>query len=382
MDVIPVRDAGLGNSAYLVDLGDGGALLIDPQRIAGPYLDAAERLGLRARFVAETHLHADFVSGGRELAVTGAELLAPEAGGYAFDHRGLTDDDEVDLGGPTLRVIATPGHTPEHLAYLLLDDGEPAALFSGGTLIAGGVARPDLIAPDRTGSLARAAWRSITHRLMRLPDDLPVYPTHGGGSFCSAGTSDRTTTTIGHERATNPLLQVSGEDEFVARLLGGLGSFPPYFLHLREVNRTGPETHGRDLPTLPRLAPDELAAAMAAGAVVVDARPIDRFAAGHVPGSISIELGRQFGTWLGWVVEFGSPVAFVLDEDQDEHGLVAQALTVGYDRLVGRLGGGVADWASSGRSLDRVPLVGAGDDTRGRSLVDVRQRSELSLIHI
>lgn len=185
VDVVPLVDEGLGNSAYVVDLGDGGALVVDPARDPRPYRAVLARRGLAPRFVVETHLHADFVSGGRELAAAGALLLAPAGSDLAFPHRPLADDDELDVGGLTLRVIATPGHTPEHLAYLLLDGARPKALFSGGTLMAGGVARTDLLAPEQTEPLARAAYRSIRERLLTLPDDLVVYPTHGGGSFCS-----------------------------------------------------------------------------------------------------------------------------------------------------------------------------------------------------
>lgn len=380
IDVVAVADAGLGNSAYLVDLGDGSALLVEPQRVTAPYERAAGERGLRIRVVAETHLHADFVSGGCELAALGAELIVPAAGGYAFDHRGVGDGDEADLGGLTLRAIATPGHTPEHLAYLLADGATPVAVFSGGTLIAGGVARPDLIAADQTERLARAAYRSITERLLTLPDDLPVYPTHGGGSFCSTGATGRHATTIGQERAANPLLQAPDEDAFVARLLGGLGSYPEYFLHLREVNRTGPAVYGRDLPRLRPLTAAATVEAVAGGAVLVDARPIDRFAAGHVPGSVSIELRGQFATWLGWIVPFGTPVVVVIGDDQDEHDLVAQALMVGYDGLVGRLDGGIAAWTAAGHDIATLPLVDHGDvgDTR---LLDVRQTSEWTAGH-
>lgn len=197
MDVTPVVDDGLGNSAYVVDLGDGGALVVDPERDPRPYRAELERLGLSARFVIETHLHADFVSGGRELAAAGAELLAPRGSDLAFTHRPLEDGDEIELGGLTLEVIATPGHTSEHLAYLLRDGSRPVGLFSGGTLMAGGVARPDLLSPEQSEPLARAAYRSITQRLLDLPDDLPVFPTHGGGSFCSAASGGERTTTIG-----------------------------------------------------------------------------------------------------------------------------------------------------------------------------------------
>ena len=159
MDIVPIIDTGLGNSSYLVDLGDGDALVVDPERDPSPYLEAAEQRNLRLRFTVETHLHADFVSGSRELIAQGAALLAPVGSELLFDHRPLDDGDEIDIGGLTLRAIATPGHTPEHLAYLLLDDAASLALFSGGTLMAGGVARTDLLSEDLTEPLARAAYR-------------------------------------------------------------------------------------------------------------------------------------------------------------------------------------------------------------------------------
>ena len=232
-----------------MDLGDGRALAIDPERDPGPYLAAAESRGLTIAFAAETHLHADFVSGSRELAAHGAQVLAPAAGGTGFGHRGLHDGDELDLGGLRLRALATPGHTPEHMAYLLLDGDRPAALFSGGSLLVGAVARTDLIAPERAEELARALWRSLHERILTLPDDLPVYPTHGAGSFCAAPASPERTTTIGAQRAANPLLAAPSEDEFVRLLLDGLGTYPPYFLRLREVNRRGPAVPGPPGPS-------------------------------------------------------------------------------------------------------------------------------------
>ncbi len=198
--VSSVIDKGLGNSSYLVDLGDGRALTLDPSRHPRPYLERAERLGLTVAFTAETHLHADFVSGSRELAALGAQVLAPAAAGLEFPARGLADGEEVDLGGLTLRALATPGHTPEHLSYLLLDGSRPLALFSGGSLLVGAVARTDLIDADQTEHLARQLWWSLHERILGLPDDVVVYPTHGAGSFCSAPTGDDRITTIGREK--------------------------------------------------------------------------------------------------------------------------------------------------------------------------------------
>ncbi len=382
MDVIPLVDEGLGNSAYVVDLGDGGALVIDPERDPRPYLGELARRGLVPRFVVETHLHADFVSGGRELVGAGAELLAPAGSELTYAHRPLCDGDELELGGLTLEVIATPGHTPEHLAYLLHDAGRPVALFSGGTLMAGGVARPDLLSADQTEPLARAAYRSIHQRLLRLPDELAVYPTHGGGSFCSVAGGGERTTTIGRERASNPMLADDpDEDTFVARLLSGLGSYPPYFLELRDVNRDGPAVHGPIPTSLPQLDLETFDAAVAEGAEVVDVRQIGPFAAGHVPGALSNPWRAQFATWLGWLVGRTHPVAFIADETVDRNDLVWAAHTIGFERLVGELAGGVHTWQDAGRRLVTVPLVDStGAD--GREVLDIRQTSEFAAGHV
>lgn len=382
MDVLPFVEEGLGNSAYVVDLGDGSALVVDPARDPRPYLGALERRGLRPRFVVETHLHADFVSGAGELVALGAQLLAPVGGDLARPHRPLEDGEEVDLGGPTLRVIATPGHTPEHLAYLLLDGARELALFSGGTLISGGVARTDLVSPEATEPLARDAYRSIRERLFALPDELAVYPTHGAGSFCSAGPGGERTTTIGRERRSNPLLaDDADEDTFVARLCAGLGSYPPYFLELREVNRRGPDVHGATPPVLPQLTVEEVEAAIERGAEVVDVRDIDAFAAGHLPGALSDPWRPQFATWLGWLVDRDRPIVFVADRRVDRADLVWAALTVGFERLVGELAGGVDAWEGAGRRLARTVLLDAGV-ARGRRVVDVRQHAEFVTGHL
>src|SRR5579864_7507522 len=226
---VPVAfvDDGLGNSSYLVEIGGGRALVVDPARHPAGYLAEADRRGLEIAYAVETHLHADFVSGSRELGALGAQLLVPGAGGHAFPVRALADGEEVDLGGLRLRALATPGHTPEHLSYILLDGASPVALFSGGSLLVDAVARTDLISPDQTEDLARQLWRSLRDRILTLPDDLPVYPTHGAGSFCSAPAGAERATTIGRERAANPLLVAADQDTFVQALLSGLGSYPP-----------------------------------------------------------------------------------------------------------------------------------------------------------
>lgn len=373
-------DDGLGNSSYLVDLGDGRGLVVDPARHPAGYLTTAERAGLEIAYAVETHLHADFVSGARELGALGAMLLVPGGGDHEFPVRGLGDGEDVDLGGLTLRALATPGHTPEHLAYLLLDGSSPVALFSGGSLLVDAVARTDLIAADQTELLARSLWRSIHEKLLALPDNLPVYPTHGGGSFCSAPAGGARSTTIGRERRANPLLTAPDEDAFVKQLLDRLGNYPPYFLRLRDVNRRGPHLYGPGEPSLPALRADDVARLQAAGAWVIDVRPVDDFAAAHLPESVSIVLRPQFASWLGWLVPDGAPVVFVVGDDQDRADLVRQARNIGYETIVGELGGGIDAWRASGRPIESTPVTAA--ERHEGTFVDVRQRDEFEAGHI
>jgi glyoxylase-like metal-dependent hydrolase (beta-lactamase superfamily II)/rhodanese-related sulfurtransferase len=380
--VVPVSivDEGLGNSSYLVELGQGRALVVDPARDATTYLAAAERARLSIAYSVETHLHADFLTGSRELAARGARVLAPRAAGIEWPHQGFDDGDDIDLGGLRLQALATPGHTPEHLSWLLTDGGRPLALFSGGALLVDAVARTDLISPEQTEPLARALWRSLQERILSLPDDLPVYPTHGAGSFCTAPTNGERTTTIGRERAANPLLAAPDEDAFVATLLAGYGSYPPYFLRLRERNRRGPAVLGSPFPPLAALDVERVRAEVADGALLVDARPVVAWAAGHVAGALSIPLRPQFGSWLGWLVPDDRPLIFVLEAGQDAGDLVRQALTIGYERLRGLMAGGMDSWQAAGLPLASTELIEAV--RLDRPVVDIRQASEHAAGHV
>jgi hydroxyacylglutathione hydrolase len=377
-EVHPVVDEGLGNSSYLVDLGDGQALVVDPVRDPVTYLELARERRLRVTHAVETHLHADFVSGSRELAARGAQVVAARAAGLRFPYQGLEDEEELDLGGLRLRAVAAPGHTPEQLAWLLLDGARPLALFSGGALLVGGVARTDLISPDQTEALTRAAWRSL-QRLRALPDGLPVYPTHGAGSFCTAPGNAERTTTIGAERAHNPLLAAPDEDAFAERLLGGLGSFPPYFLRLREVNRH-PRLLGAGDRTLPALPVERVRRLLEDGAALVDVRAVGEFAAGHPAGALSIALRPAFATWLGWLVEADRPLVFVLGREQDRAELVRQCRNIGYERLAGELAGGMAAWSDAGLPQGHLEQVGPG--AVAGPVLDVRQASEVAAGHL
>lgn len=374
-----VVDEGLGNSAYLVDLGDGRALAVDPSRDLRALRAAADRRELRIAFAADTHLHADFLSGACQLAATqDTTILASAAGDRRFPHRGLREGDEVDLGGLRLRALATPGHTDEHLAFLLLDGDRPLGVFTGGSLIVGAAARTDLTDPDRTEGLARAQYHSV-QRLARLPDHVAVWPTHGAGSFCSAPPGAERTSTVGRERASNPLLAAADEESFVAALLGSLGSFPDYFHRLGEVNRRGPALLPEPL-SLERLTVDRVRRLLSAGAALIDVRPIDDYAAGHVTGSLSIQLRGALATWLGWLVPADTPLVVLRNPDQDPLELLGQAAKVGYDPI-GELAGGLGAWRSAGLVVSTTPIAPASA-LATTVVVDIRQAGEYAAGHV
>ncbi|MGH3675876.1 MAG: rhodanese-like domain-containing protein [Mycobacterium sp.] len=374
IDLVPLVDEGLGNTAYLVDLGDGRALAVDVSRDLRSVHAAAARRGLTVAYAADTHLHADFLSGAYQLSATGqTRLLASALGDREFAHTGLHDGDEVDLGGLRLRALLTPGHTHEHLAFLLLDGDREVGVFTGGSLIVGSAARTDLVSNERTEELTRAQYVSL-RRLAALPAHVGVWPTHGAGSFCSAPSGVERTSTIGHELATNALLRAPDENAFVAELLGSLGSYPPYFRRLGEINRVGPALLDGE-PTLAPLSVDAVRAQLVDGAVLIDARPIDRFGAAHIPGAISNPLRSVFASWLGWLAPAERPLVIVRDSDQDAAEIAWQAAKIGYDNVVGELDGSMAAWTAAGHETTHIALT-PPNLLNGRLVLDIRQDSE------
>ncbi len=379
MEIHEFVDEGLGHSSYLVAV-DGSALVVDPPRFPNAIERAAGDLGVAIRWTADTHSHADYVTGSPALASRArAVFVAPAASNLATPHRPVTDREIVALTDSwALEALATPGHTPDHMAYLLCRDGEPVALFSGGSLMVGTVGRTDLCGPDLAGPLAHEMFHSL-HRFDHLADELAVYPTHGAGSFCGAPGSAARTTTLGAERATNPLLSISSEDQFVEALVAGFGTFPSYFGRLPELNRLGPD-HYDQIPDLARLSPAEVADAIANGAQVVDARAMDRFGAGHVPGSLANTLRPVFASWAGWLIDPDQPLVFVLDADHDRADLVRQCLDVGLENLLGELDGGIDAWAAEGRPTAQILIVDAAG--MAATIIDVRQANEYSASHV
>ncbi len=373
-------DEGLGHSSYLVDLGHGTAAIIDPPRFPAEHLATARMSGVAPRWTVDTHSHADYVTGSPSLATDNdMTFIAPAASKLETPHRAVRDDELIGLApGVALRAIWTPGHTPDHHVYLVEHGGSPVALFTGGSLMVGAVGRTDLCGPDLAEPLAHEMFHSL-RRLAGLPDELAVYPTHGAGSFCSApGGADRTTT-LGRERATNTLFRIDDEDTFVERLLDGFGSFPTYFAVLPEVNRRGPR-HYSQLPRLNRIDVDSVGRHVAGGALVVDARPIGEFAAGHISGSISDALRPVFASWLGWVTGLDQPIVIVAGAGQDRDEIVRQCLDIGHDNIVGELDGGIDAWRAAGGLLAGIPLVSPPEIVS--TVIDVRQRSEYGAGHL
>lgn len=378
--VSPLVDEGLGNSSYLVDLGAGRALAIDPSRDLRLLDRAAARRGLSVAAVAETHLHADFLSGSTRLAARdGARVFGGAAGDREFPHTPLADGAEVDLGGLVIQAWTTPGHAADHLAYLLLDADRVRGVFTGGSLLVGTVARTDLAGADHAEPLARAQFHSL-RRLAALPDDTPVYPTHGAGSFCAAPSGAERTSTIGREKATNPLLRMDDEDEFVDALLAGLGTFPSYFRRLADLNRRGPAVPSGG--GLPALAVPAVLALLRNGADLIDVRPVRDYTAAHIPGSLALALRPAFATWLGWLgPNPQTPLVIVRTADQDPEEILWQARKIGYDNLIGELDGGIKVWQKAGQPLASTALLSPDEVDRSR-LVDVRQAAEYAAGHV
>ena len=372
-------DEGLGHSSYLIDLGDGSGAVIDPPRFITAHHVVAEREGLTVVWTIDTHSHADYVTGSPSLARRGATFVAPAASRLTTPHHGVTDGENIELVRRVrLTALATPGHTPDHYAYILEHDGRPVALFSGGSLMVGTVGRTDLSGPDLVEPLAHEMFRSL-RRFDDLPGDLTVYPTHGAGSFCSAASASDRTSTLERERATNALFSTGDEGEFVTHLVHSFGTFPTYFSRLPELNRFGP-THYDSIPSLPSLLPEDLERHIVEGGVVVDARPAASFSERHVPGAVSNALRDVFGSWLGWLIEPDRPIVFVLEPHQDRSDLVRQCLDVGHEQLAGELAGGIDAWTASGRATSTLPLVDA--NRISRQIIDVRQAHEFAAGHI
>jgi glyoxylase-like metal-dependent hydrolase (beta-lactamase superfamily II)/rhodanese-related sulfurtransferase len=376
VEVRTLRTPGLGDSSHLL-VHDGLGLLVDPQRDVERFLEAVAGAGVELRWVLDTHVHNDYVSGAREVArLSGAELVLPAAAGAAYPHTQAFHLEELVEGGVSVRPIHTPGHTPEHTSYLVVVDGQDVALFSGGSLLVADAGRTDLLGERRAAQLAAAQYGSV-RRLAALPGDVGLYPTHGQGSFCTASSDGggSVTSTIAAERAGNHALAHAGVAEFQKSQLEGLQPYPRYYAHMAPINIDGPEP-------MPRTRPAELTgpelARVAGDVTIVDARPRAVAGGGLVPGSVAVELSEQFAVWVGWLLPFDTPLALVLTPEQFAREAVVQLARIGFDRVEGVLRD-PGSWPGPLVPFELVDVEGAVRLLEGgANLLDVRAPGEWS----
>ncbi|HZT42088.1 MAG TPA: rhodanese-like domain-containing protein [Chthonomonadaceae bacterium] len=376
---------GLAHLSYLIgDDSVGAAAVIDPRRDVDIYLQLARQNNVRITHILETHIHADFVSGSHELAArTGAPIYVGAADNYGFEHRPLQEGDRLELGSLLLQVLHTPGHTPEHICFVASegDHRRPWGVFTGDTLFAGEVGRPDLLGHGTEKKLAADLFHSLKAKLMALPADVIVYPSHGEGSPCGGNIAGRRTSTIGYERQKNPRLQIDAEEAFICSLLGSLPPAPVYYPRLKKTNAAGPKVLGA-LPEPPLLSAQEFhAAAQTEDALIVDTRTILGFGGGHIAGALSIELREEFPIWAGWMVAPEKNVLLLLRDKVQLDEVVRHLIRLGCERIGGYMAG-MRSWQESGLPMVALPplfvqdLKAALDHGEDLQLLDVRRQDE------
>jgi hydroxyacylglutathione hydrolase len=389
----------LAHASYMIG-SDGEAAVVDPRRDVDSYIEEARAQGLEIRHVIETHLHADFVSGHRELAHrTGAKIYFGAKAGAKFEHVPVHDGDEIRMGDVVLRFLETPGHTPESVSVLVVDRAVsevPKAVLTGDTLFIGDVGRPDLAGADplqrsdpalSAQAFAGMLYDSLHGKLLALPDSVEVYPAHGAGSLCGRNISSETSSTIGQQRQFNYALRPMPKEEFVRMMTTDLPEAPGYFARDVAINREGaPEL--AELPDPPALGARDVEALQKGGAIVLDTRPAAQYGAGHVPGSFNIGLSGQFASWAGALIP---PQALILlvCEEKDQVGEARTRLArVGLENVAGYLAGGLLEWHRAGLPLATTEQIGVEElDARIREahagrVVDVRRPGEWQAGHI
>jgi hydroxyacylglutathione hydrolase len=379
----------LAHASYMIG-SEGEAAVIDPQRDVDLYLKVAEEQNLKIRHIFETHLHADFVSGHRELAArTSAQIYIGARAGAAFPHVPLTDGFEVKIGALRIRALETPGHTPESVCFVVTDEEkspQPWAVLTGDTLFIGDVGRPDLSRTHTPQQLAALLYDSLHQKLLTLPDATLVYPAHGAGSLCGRSMRAERSSTIGTERRTNYALQIASREEFVHQLTANLPGRPDYFLEDAEINRSGATSLTEFLPLEP-LTPAALQILLDGGANVLDVRPGEQFAAGHVPGSIGIALSGQFASWAGGILGIHSKPILVAETDAQVEEARMRLARVGIEEVRGFLAGGFTAWQSAGMPVLVTPQISPHELEKRLEegtvrVLDVRREGEWQAGHI
>ena len=394
----------LSHASYMIG-SEGEGAVVDPQRDVDIYLKAADEQKLKIRHIFETHLHADFVSGHKELAArTGAKIYIGAQANAEFPHVPLSDSFEVKMGVVQIRALETPGHTPESVCLVITDEEksserksserkapQPCAVLTGDTLFIGDVGRPDLSKTHTSRELAGLLYDSLHEKLLALPDAVKVYPAHGAGSLCGRAMRAERSSTIGTERLTNYALQIASREEFIAQLTANLPSRPDYFLEDAEINRSGAASL-MELPPLPALSPAEVQVLLQRNANVnlLDVRPGDDFAAGHVPGSINIALSGQFASWAGGILGIHSKPILIGESDEQIEEARMRLARVGIEELRGYLAGGVAAWQKAGLPVLKTAQISPQElnqkmrdgSLRAADVLDVRREGEWQAGHI
>jgi hydroxyacylglutathione hydrolase len=385
----------LGHASYLIGSEETGeALVLDIRRDVNPYLEDARSRGMTIHYAIETHQHNDYVTGICELANRiPVQCLAGKETSLGYDARPLADGEQVTMGEVVFRILHTPGHTPEHISVLVTDRSrgeDPVLLLSGGALLVGDVARPDLLGgPEEAERQAEVMCRMLQEKILTLPDYLEVYPTHVTGSLCGGHIGSRLSTTIGYERRMNPLLEdLEKQDHFVKQCLNlhNLPGIPPYWPRMRKMNTEGPLVLG-NLPEPPALTPRQFEQQQQAGAVVVDCRQVEAFSA-HIPGALNIGLSSSFSTWAGTVLPANATTLLVLDSPNDLWEASWQLLRIGFSAPAGWLAGGMFAWRTTGKPLHMLPQVTIWDlhhhlqQKQDVEVLDVRQPGEWASGHI
>ena len=380
----------LAHASYMM-ASEGEAVVVDPQRDVEIYLQAAEANQVSIRHIFETHLHADFVSGHRELASrTGAKIYIGAQAKAAFPHVAVEDGFQLRLGKMRITALETPGHTAESLCFVITDElksCDPWAILTGDTLFLGDVGRPDLSPRYSPVQLAGMLYDSLHNKVLKLADTVLVYPAHGAGSLCGRNMRAEKVSTIGTERLTNYALQIKSREEFIEELTSNLPARPEYFLQDAEINRTGTATTLAELPSLSALEPAELKILLAEGGIVLDVRPGEGFAAGHVPGSVNIALSGQFASWAGALLGLAACPVLIAESDDAVSEARMRLARIGLEDARGYLKGGVDAWKKAGLPLNKLPQItveALSERLQGARLqvLDVRREREWEDGHI
>ena len=381
----------LAHASYLIG-SDGEAVVVDPQRDVDEYLAEASAQGLQIKYVIETHLHADFVSGHQEIAArTGAQIVFGEKAGAEFEHRAVRDGEEIRIGKVVLKFIETPGHTPEGICVLVTDTenpSEPQKLLTGDTLFIGDVGRPDLAGSKgyTPQMMAEMMYDSLHGKVLKLPDEVEVYPAHGAGSMCGRNMSKETSSTIGEQRKFNYALKPMSKEEFVTMMTADLPEAPSYFPKDAEINRSGARGLNELQPPV-ALTPQQVLELRDAGHVLLDVRSAADFGAAHVPGSLNIGLGGQFAMWAGSLIPLTAAIVVIADTHAQVDESVVRLARVGMENVKGYLDGGVESWRDAGFPISKVEQVtvaqlkeqiASGD----LQIVDVRRPAEYVNGHV